>query len=333
MTETWTGKPYLALLASKEEDRFTEYLCHLLQSDDVCRAFLEQLCDVEPPEGPLHVATQVTVEGGRPDLAIRGEELYVLFEAKVASLLHESQLKPYAADLSRWKDEHPNGQAALFLLCPARVAGGQQREGGASLADGEIELPVITWERVADLCSRIAADVSDKRLAVHLEEFSLLVDNRIGTLARPFTAEEMAILDDPLAPQLLARLRSLVQLVRDSLLREEGDAFTVSTSTGIAFDGYTLKRDGRWWWFGFWPGAWLSVGSPLVFQTPGFRDRVPPHLPNGLVAPIAYSSPTSNGHAVPLSLRADVELEQLAEEYAAVIRRYCHDVPGSGVVA
>lgn len=91
----WSGSPVLAILAGKEEDRFTEFLVHLLQSPEVLRPFLKEVCELEVTNAELtslRVRTQVTVVGGRPDIAIQSPDFYFLFEAKVGSWLHNEQL-------------------------------------------------------------------------------------------------------------------------------------------------------------------------------------------------------------------------------------------------
>ena len=60
------GKPHLALLAHKEEDRFTEYLGQLLLSRAALSVFIETLDSGIRMDEPsmLDVHTQVTVPGG-----------------------------------------------------------------------------------------------------------------------------------------------------------------------------------------------------------------------------------------------------------------------------
>jgi len=69
---SWEGRPAMALLSGKEEDRFTSYLCELLKSREVLAGFLSKLCGVAPNDlgTAVEVRTQVTVPGGRPDLVI-----------------------------------------------------------------------------------------------------------------------------------------------------------------------------------------------------------------------------------------------------------------------
>ncbi|MGH7178410.1 MAG: hypothetical protein ACREJC_13610, partial [Tepidisphaeraceae bacterium] len=69
----WIGKPAQALLAAKEEDRFTAYLAELLKADKLLDPFLNELCGVSADvhaRSRAKIANQVVVTNGRPDLII-----------------------------------------------------------------------------------------------------------------------------------------------------------------------------------------------------------------------------------------------------------------------
>src|SRR5438067_1625071 len=105
----WQGKPFLAVLAAKEEDRFTEYLSQILQAPEALRRFLSEVCGLAiRADEELSVRTQLRLTGGTPDLRIRGSTTYLLFEAKVGSWLHKDQLIPYARDIQDWMGTHAN---------------------------------------------------------------------------------------------------------------------------------------------------------------------------------------------------------------------------------
>ena len=63
---TQAGKPYLAILGGKEEDRFTKYLDELLCSPVVLDTFLKEVCGIEGSAGDqIFARTQVTVPVSR----------------------------------------------------------------------------------------------------------------------------------------------------------------------------------------------------------------------------------------------------------------------------
>jgi hypothetical protein len=122
---TWTGRPHLSILGGKEEDRFTVHLCELLRDTGVLRAFITKICGGEvAPDSTVSPSVQVTVPGGRPDLAIRGDSVYLLLEAKIGAWVHKDHLAPYAIALGEWRWEHPAGGAGLFVLAPQRQMSG-----------------------------------------------------------------------------------------------------------------------------------------------------------------------------------------------------------------
>ena len=327
----WVGRPYLALLGGKEEDRFTQYLCELLRSQLFLDAFLHEICGIEIPHNePLTTRTQVTVPGGRPDLAVRGNSLYPFFEAKVASWLHERQLTPYARELEDWQCAHPAGTASLFVLTPQRHATGIVASGYEVLQAANLSKwhpRAVTWEQVAGLCKELAPRSNDPRLALHLQEFAEVVFHRLGEPFRPFTGEEAILLEDPLVARAICRARLLVDRVCQIL---SGRGFTFSSSKGFLWDGFTAKFQGRTWWYGVWIDVWAKVGSsPIFIQLGGFSGRSVPPIPEGLPAPVAVQFGNLE-QVVPLPLRDGVDIEELALEQADIMWRYANELPESG---
>lgn len=335
---TWRGKPYLALLAHKEEDRFTEYLCQLLQSEEVLIPFLRDLCTVETPviSSKLSVKTQVTVAGGRPDLTIRGDNIYLLFEAKVASWLHDNQVIPYVKALLSWKEKHPEAVTNLYLVSPARSGVDMLEIGRSFLTSIEpisLEIHLITWESIASLFNTISqsSKVSDPRLVFYLNEFVELVTHRLGEAERPYTAEEVKLLYDTSVGRIIMRASTIVQKTGRTLFRNATDQFDIKDSTGPDFDGYNIRSTNRKWWFGVWISVWANLGEgPIFLQLPGFSGRALPDIPSELPGPMEYKAATSTGFVVPLRIRAQIQLDQLAEEHANIIRRYYLEFPESG---
>lgn len=328
---TWEGRPYLAILGGKEEDRFTQYLDQLLRSSVVLKAFLGEVCGIAlPTEDKISSRTQVSVPGGRPDLAIRGDRLYLLFEAKVGSWLHEEQLTPYAHELEQWREAHPTGTACLFILAPQRQMSGLIEMAKRELSENDMNHwcpKAITWEQISVLFQTLEERIEDRRLALHLREFSEIIVYRLGEHPRPFTAEECHLLDDPLVARVFHRTKLLVDMVTNQLSL---DGFTLALSRGSFYDGYNVTYNGRYWWYGIWVDVWVKNGlSPIFLQLPGFTNQPVSPIPNGLLPPVRIQSGNED-QVVPLPLRYGVELEVLAHEQAEIIRRYSRELPQSG---
>jgi hypothetical protein len=327
----WPGRPHLSILGGKEEDRFTQYLCELLRAPVVLERFLKEVCGlVVTADEQVSARTQVTVPGGRPDLAVRGDSLYLLFEAKVGSWLHEDQLTPYARELEQWLQSHFHGTALLFVVAPHPQISGIVNAAERELSEAGLDRwhpKPISWEQIGTLCKSLEADVGDRRLALHLEEFAEIITYRLGELSRPFTAEECRLLEDPLVARAIRQSRMLVTRVTNVL---SGQGVTFNPSTGFLWDGYNAKYGGRSWWYGLWIDAWAKVGiSPVFLQLSGLEDRSIPPVPEGLPTPV----PVQFGrlqYLVPMPLRDGVEIDLLAAEHSNVFWRYVTEVPQSG---
>lgn len=330
---TWKGRPHLSILGGKEEDRFTQYLCELLQDPTVLNAFLPEVCGMSVPvQTNLVARTQVTVRGGRPDLAIRGETSYLLFEVKVGSWLHQDQLTPYARELDQWQTNHPAGVAKLLILAPERQIPGILQCAGFELSETGLShwSPIgIAWEHVAIFCQALEARVHEKRLSIHLGEFAEIIVYRIGEPHRPFTSEECLLLEDPLVPRAIARARTLVDRTT-GILSPRGFAF--SNSNGYLYEGYTLKYSGLTWWYGVWIEAWAKVGaSPIFLQLSGYANQSVPPILEKLPQPITIQLGNLE-QVVPLPIRDDVEIDVLAAEQAEIVFCYATALQESGGV-
>jgi hypothetical protein len=332
----WDGRPIFALLAGKEEDRFTEFLVHLLQAPEVLRVFLKDLCGLsvtEPELVSLTTRTQVTVPGGRPDIAIRGAKRYYLIEAKVGSWLHEEQLIPYAQELQGWLSAHPEGEAQLFLLAPRQSASGLLQLARQHMSAGGLrKVDIIEWERVGETLGKFSESASTPRLRFYLQDFAELIERRLGGVARPFTPEEAQLLSDPLVARALLGTRDLVNRIASILHEKHGEELQVGRpSYGPGWDGFILRSGGRWWWFGLWLDAWSTAGESAVFlQLPGFREQDRGRLPAGFMHPLEYKTPRKAGWVVPLEIRGQIELDTLAVEHSSAVYAWLKHFPESG---
>lgn len=335
----WKGRPYLAILGGKEEDRFTNYLAELLQDKEVlasfCGRFLRSQCGFElDPDSGLNARTQVIVPDGRPDLAIRGNSTYLLIEAKVSSWLHEDQLQSYAEALDRWQRENPTGKACLFVLVPERQVGATLAVARQQLSSPALERwtpRAVSWEQVASFLESLADGVDDRNLGVHLRDFKELVNYRFGTAARPFLAEEASILQDSLVANALERVLNVVDRVVTSL-SDRGVKLGNKGVTNEDYIGYKLVLGDREWWYGLWISPWSRLGeSPTFLQLPGVANKSMDNIPGGLPNPLQFEVDSDlREWVVPLVHREGVELDKLAEEHFGIIWRYMTEVQESG---
>jgi hypothetical protein len=323
------GSPYLAILSGKEEDRFTYFLRELLLAPKVLERFLTKFCGLPAnAAATAHADLQVTVDGGRPDLAVRTDDLYLLFEAKVDSWLHKDQLVPYATACANWAQGHSAGVCRLYVIASQRNVEQQVATGRADLAAANLSAwnPAgIAWEQIAIEFAALAKDVEtqDPKLALHLDGFAGLVLYKFGELERPFTREETGLLQEATVPGVLSVAIRLMDKTRDALLAL---GFDIAVSNGRNFFGYNINRAGKNWWYGIWVDAWQQVGqSPLFLQFPDLAAKPPPTLPPDLEPLIAAKLDPARlaYYIVPLPLRPDVEMSRLADEHAALINRYC----------
>ncbi len=333
---SWVGRPYLAILGGKEEDRFTNYLAEILKDPSILAAFtgifLKDHCRLLLKQEPGMMAqSQVTVAGGRPDLAIRAKSTYLLFEAKVSSWLHEDQLIPYAEELEKWKKDFPEGVAGLFVLVPESQVSAALNVARQQLSEFPLSnwIPVaISWEQVANFFGIQASGVDDRSLGVHLSNFKELVNYRFGTMGRPFSSEEVKVLEDSLVANALERVSALVDKVVASL-SERGVYCNVSK--GSIYLGYILRYREHEWWYGLWINPWARLGTSLVFlQLSGFLNRPLPSIPDNLQRPVLFEYDGSKHYVVPLTHREGVGIDILAEEHSNIIWRYLTEVTNSG---
>ena len=335
---SWNGRPYLAILGGKEEDRFTYYLSELLKDHDLLAAFIHKFLKSASgrsfqTDPGMTARIQVTVPGGRPDLAVRASLLYLLFEAKIGSWLHEDQLLPYAKELEAWKGENSSGEAALFLLVPESQVRSALEESERQLGKSSQKnwFPTaISWERLADFLALQAEGVDDKHLALHLLNFKDLVTFRLGELSRPFTTEETDLLRDSLVANSLQRTSAIMNTVVQGL-GSHGVTVTSGSSKSFEYIGYNLSYNKRGWWYGVWFPAWARIGvSPVFLQLVGFTNKAVTALPHQLPGPQLYQDGSTQNQLVPLAHREGVDLDTLASEHTQTIWRYMTEVPESG---
>jgi len=332
--EKWNGRIARALLAGKEEDRFTIFLGELLKSSVVLRAFLQDVCAIPSPVRSveeLRVATQVQVPDGRPDLVITGPDLFLVFEAKVAAWLHKDQLVSYAKAQATWKSGRREGTARLFVIAPLSGLAGLTATSRVQLGS---DVPpdlfgAVSWEAIAGLFKKIHVSIRNEELRSALLLFVQVVEARLGEMAEPLSGEEERVLADPLTGRVISRALEILQRAASKVAsRETGIKQTVAA--GMAWQGYTLRYGDRWWWLGLWPAVWKQTGlSCLFLQTPGIKPTDVAFWSSALPKPMPYKT-DHEGMVVPLLLPAGVDFDLLATGMADTVVAYIVDHPASG---
>jgi hypothetical protein len=328
MTHSHADNPVQALLAGKEEDRFTEFLARLLRENDLASRFLRELCGYEPKRGRPVVRTQVIVEEGRPDLVITGPDFLVVVEAKMASWLHESQLKPYSDYIAQKKKDSASLDTRLVLLGPAAARDGMEAEGRRQV--GDALSAVLSWEDVAKFCRTQAEAIPGTRTAFYLDDFASLIEYRIGELARPLTEEECELLRDPLVARTVNAARLAVEALVAVLSRRNGVELGKLTGSW-GYEGCSVRFKQRSWWLGFWPAAWPLVGSsPVMLQLTGLDEHAHPPMIDGAGQVVHFSSGSQQGWVVPLVMHPHRDPAELAHEHANIVLAWLTKAPETG---
>jgi len=330
-SDAWKGRPALALLAEKEEDRFTRLLRELLQHPDVLEAFLREACELQldGTQRDCRVETQVVVPGGRADLVVIGPGIHAIFEAKVASWLHDLQMIPYVTALNQ-ADVRDDGERVLFVVAPAASLARLRDAARSQLATKGLSQEVrgVAWQTIAATFETLSRRVRNSDLQAHLAMFADLVLCRLGDADAPFGAEELALLADPLTGRAMKRTALVYDRIVDLIKAEKGTGIGLTNASGQRWQGRTLRAGGRWWWFGIWPEVWAETGgSPLLLQLPGFSAT---HiLPAGMTA-IPLRPTVSTGAIVPLRFEPLESPTQAASRIAATVLRVVRECPATG---
>lgn len=214
-----------------------------------------------------------------------------------------------------------------LLLTPARRKRTHLDTAHEQLHGSSIQIDLVTWEEVGSLCTRLATQVSDQRLSIHLGTFAELIAQRIGEMERPFTLEEAALLADPLVARAIVRARSVVDKTKERL---ELQGYKAEDDYGTLLHGYYLSRGGNTWWYGVWIEAWTLVGeTPIFLELRGWPEGAPGAILESLPQPENVET-DKKSCVVPLGIREQVDLYDLAKEHAAIIDEFCQLYPESG---
>lgn len=329
----WLGRPALAILADKQENRFTTLLCELLRSRRVLSAFLDT-CGITPRDGvaDLTVRTEVSVPGGRPDLVVRGSSTYLLFEAKVGSWLNQRQVPAYLNAVTAWTRLTPQGLSRLIILAPRRNRNALVEE--ANRDAGRVGAPAVegvSWEDIGSCFAALARELPESALRTYLGLFSDLVDSTLGESPVPFTQRDLDVLSDAVVARAYRRLWEVCETLVARLREEDDGTLTFDYACSSGWQGYTIRKGGRWWWIGLWPAIWDQLGAtPLVLQTPGLDGHAPKHLSPTLPTTAVFRDKHVDRMLLPLPLVADEHPAQLNDRLLRVVREILSGHPASG---
>lgn len=277
----WMGRPALAYMASKEEDRFTVFLAQLLLYPPFFEHFCSQLLETKPPPGLLPadtITTQRIIDGGRPDVSIAWTGFTCLIEAKLSSYLHFDQLVPYGRELERLVITTPATVTRLVILAPRSSLNGEMETGRHQLVGAGIKIePLgISWEQIATALRELLghASLHDESFRHHAAAFCDWIDLALGAEVRPLSTSEIHALGDRgvgLGVELAYRLTD--KIAEAITGGESGGSLELKFEQSKKGDyslyyGYRIVRRGvRIGWFGVWIGPWVANGvSPLWYE-------------------------------------------------------------------
>jgi hypothetical protein len=317
----WEGRPLDSLVIGGvgEEDRFTYSLVALLRDPTALSSFLHDCCHLTVTSSWADIDTQITIQGGRADIQIRGPGLYVLIEVKVTAGLHGFQMSTYAKDVARQPDGH------LFLLAPRGYLAALMAQATEEL---EREVPTarlegISWAAVSDLCVRLSlrSDL-DRRLSMYLGDFARVVQERIEAQPPPFSPEQLFLLKQQDLPDIFERLRWVAEQMIKLLSDRLGTSSVGAWGMGLGFYGRNFMVSGHKFWVGYHCDPWNKWGvSPFWVQSPVPVDRWDSHAAQEGWPLHRRRIPTET--LVPLPIATDVgEMPELIARLADRAEKY-----------
>ncbi|WAS95264.1 hypothetical protein [Nannocystis punicea] len=260
-------------LSRRYEDAATEGLAYLLrQFEPLRQQFVALLRAAQPGlTAELHFATQLTTEGGRPDMVGKaGDALRVFVEAKFWAGLTEHQPLSYLQQLQ----QRPEPSLLMVVVPRARIAWIwreiRERLGGASVvwsevaernpqqfaelvAVDQVRLGITSWEALLAALRVAAAD--DPRALADLEQLAGVCGAADEDAMRPLVREELS------DPQVPTRLLQYATIVQDAVEKACQDVLTI----------HGLRPTHSWTTIGRYvqfagnnaPGAWFGVDLEL----------------------------------------------------------------------
>jgi hypothetical protein len=255
-----------------------------------------------------------------------------LFEAKVGSWLNQRQVPAYLDAVKAWTRLNPQGLSRLIIVAPQRNRNALVEE--ANRDAGKVGAPAVegvSWEDIGNWFAALARELPDTALRTYLGLFSDLVDSALGESVAPFTQRDLDVLSDAVVARAYRRLWKICEALVAGLREQDGGTLTVDYACSSGWQGYTIRKGGRWWWIGLWPEIWEQLGStPLVLQTPGLDGQAPRRLSLNLPTTLVFKYNRADRMLLPLPLVADEDPTQLKDRLLRIVREILNDHPESG---
>ena len=260
----------------RSEDLVTETLAFILRTPEyepLQKIFYEFLLKDQKWGGTLgrqiEVRTQVNLQGRIPDIVLRSDDVYIVVENKfTAEFSGNDQLARYLKILT----EAESGKKHLVLLCP-RYA--WERYEFQTLNQFKAQYPSLT--SFEDLARRLHEDAQVEFTPVCWDELLDLLDSESPIIAsfssfvrkrflRPvhFTEEQRGLLMNIEIPETLERIITTVERVRGHLTSSEIQ--TGRFGQAARHYGFSIKKDGYEFWFGYILGTWGEFKTPFFVQ-------------------------------------------------------------------
>ncbi len=338
MEDKTEGDTLLAHLAGSlgrhPENIAVEALGYILKSEPTLRVTEAVLKEGGADVGTIaRVQTQVSGEGGRPDLvALDAEDKEcVLIEAKFWAGLTDNQPDAYLKQL-------PPGKALLFvapglrietlwpkLRCLAGVghvpSDPDKADFKSVTTDAGKCLMLISWRRFLD---RLEA-AGDSQLRSEIQQLRGLADHYDADAFLPLRQEEFA-------PEIPRRLLSLRRLVDDATERAVAQGYADISGQRVTpmpngYGRYLLLRGGGAW-FGIDSDLWSSyLETPLWlrFSDWGERNRTPWTKTRTALLRLMREDPpecfeNAGEMLVPIALRTGVEYDAVLDAVVGRLR-------------
>ncbi|HRK32270.1 MAG TPA: hypothetical protein PLD59_14480 [Tepidisphaeraceae bacterium] len=271
----WAGRPALAFMAAKEEDRFSTFLVELLRYRPLLERFCSFFLKIAVPadvDSDSCVSTQRVLASGRPDIAIEWPQFACYIEAKLSSYLHTDQLVPYGHDLAERRSAQPAFATRLAILTPRSTVSSELEVGISQLrsAGVEIELLGIEWEQVARLIrDMLETPKHPASFTHHASGFCDWIDLMVGAEFPPLLPSQVQALADRTVGIAVATAYRLTDLLQAEITQIEGATVLLNKwSRSKDYYGFQIVMDeAEVAWVGVWLGPWAMHGiSPLWFE-------------------------------------------------------------------
>jgi hypothetical protein len=296
-----------------DENSMTELLCNLMQFRAFHRPFFSRFLSPSVVDAILFddIQTQVPIEGGRPDLLVRTDELTVVIEVKVSNGQGLTPNQPDGYYRYLCNDGAPH-KCLVFLVPQGWLHESALTDTFALLRSGALSPRVQThichWEDVIDLIE--ANDLAE--LSPFIAEFRALLQFRYRSPTITFSNSEVAMLFTKEFPNALSKLEGLMLAVQAKSNAYPSDLSKWRKLFADEYGLYFRTAAGQpILWFGVWSAFWLESGFPLCF---GVQDKWLPMVRETFTAKYAGKTRRCEDWTVTWVSESTLRSEDPAEE-------------------